>query len=319
MKPNTSPVSAFAMYSKLKNTSNNTNSVNLTKKGKNDKRNKGREKPEKTNNTNGNLKVNMKAKTKKKVIKNTSKQSIEMAVADNVKAAQKEQKIVPVVKGNITKVEKLKKQKNIKINNKSVKNKKTTSSVPVPDKIKLNESDDQETPNIIENSVTFGAEIFTWLIQPYGLKDFFKQKWEKLPLIIKRNKPDYYSWLISCEEINKALRKDTFFFTKNIDITSYSPDTGVRETHNPPGRANAPLVWDYYANGCSVRLLNPQTYFKKIHQLTTTLQEYFECFVGANLYLTPPGTQGFAPHYDDIEAFVIQIDGEKLWKVYAPR
>lgn len=324
MKPNTSPVSAFAMYSKLKDTSNNTSlvskhKVNLTKKGKNNKRNKGRDKVEKTNNnTNGDLKVNMKAKNKKNVIKNASKKSIEMALADNLKAAQKEKKIVPVVT-DITKVENLKKAMNIKINNKKVKNKKTTSSVPVPDKIKLNESDDQKTPNIIENSVTFGEEIFTWLIQPYDLKDFFEQKWEKLPLIIKRNKPDYYSWLISCEEINKALRKDTFFFTKNIDITSYSPETGVRETHNPPGRANAPLVWDYYANGCSVRLLNPQTYFKKIHQLTTTLQEFFECFVGANLYLTPPGTQGFAPHYDDIEAFVIQIEGEKLWKVYAPR
>lgn len=36
-------------------------------------------------------------------------------------------------------------------------------------------------------------------------------------------------------------------------------------------------------------------------------------------YLTPPGTQGFAPHYDDIEAFVIQLEGKKHWRVYNPR
>ncbi len=30
------------------------------------------------------------------------------------------------------------------------------------------------------------------------------------------------------------------------------------------------------------------------------------------------GSQGFAPHYDDIEAFVIQLEGKKLWKVYPP-
>ena len=35
-------------------------------------------------------------------------------------------------------------------------------------------------------------------------------------------------------------------------------------------------------------------------------------------YLTPPGTQGFAPHYDDIEAFVLQLEGKKHWKVYQP-
>jgi lysine-specific demethylase/histidyl-hydroxylase NO66 len=35
-------------------------------------------------------------------------------------------------------------------------------------------------------------------------------------------------------------------------------------------------------------------------------------------YLTPAGTQGFAPHYDDIEAFVLQLEGRKHWKVYKP-
>lgn len=41
--------------------------------------------------------------------------------------------------------------------------------------------------------------------------------------------------------------------------------------------------------------------------------------VGANIYLTPPNSQGFAPHYDDIEAFVLQIEGKKEWSLYAPR
>jgi lysine-specific demethylase/histidyl-hydroxylase NO66 len=35
--------------------------------------------------------------------------------------------------------------------------------------------------------------------------------------------------------------------------------------------------------------------------------------------LTPSGSQGFAPHYDDIEAFVLQLEGRKHWKLYKPR
>ena len=31
------------------------------------------------------------------------------------------------------------------------------------------------------------------------------------------------------------------------------------------------------------------------------LQDYFGCMMGANAYLTPADSQGFAPHYDDIE------------------
>lgn len=49
---------------------------------------------------------------------------------------------------------------------------------------------------------------------------------------------------------------------------------------------------------------------------TATLQEYFGCSVGANSYLTPPDSQGFAPHYDDIEAFILQIEGKKRWRLY---
>ncbi len=33
-------------------------------------------------------------------------------------------------------------------------------------------------------------------------------------------------------------------FTDNIDVTTY--ENGRRETHNPVGRAFAPVVWDYY-------------------------------------------------------------------------
>lgn len=56
-----------------------------------------------------------------------------------------------------------------------------------------------------------------------------------------------------------------------------------------------------------------------LHKFNASLQEYFHCLVGANLYLTPPNSQGFAPHYDDIEAFVLQIEGKKRWFLYPPR
>lgn len=41
--------------------------------------------------------------------------------------------------------------------------------------------------------------------------------------------------------------------------------------------------------------------------------------IGTNVYLTPPNSQGFAPHYDDIEAFVLQLEGAKHWRVYKPK
>ena len=78
------------------------------------------------------------------------------------------------------------------------------------------------------------------------------------------------------------------------------------------------MVWDFYNNGCSLRMLNPQTFHSPVWKLCATLQDFFGSMVGANVYLTPPGTQGFAPHYDDVEVFILQLEGKKRWRVYEP-
>jgi Uncharacterized conserved protein len=37
-----------------------------------------------------------------------------------------------------------------------------------------------------------------------------------------------------------------------------------------------------------------------------------------NAYLTPPGNQGFATHYDTHDVFVLQVDGHKHWRIHEP-
>jgi len=78
-------------------------------------------------------------------------------------------------------------------------------------------------------------------------------------------------------------------------------------------------AWENYQSGCSLRLLCPHKHNDVLHSLLSTLEWEWGSMVGANVYLTPPGaSQGFAPHYDDIEAFILQLEGYKHWKVYAP-
>ncbi|XP_034240960.1 ribosomal oxygenase 1-like isoform X2 [Thrips palmi] len=169
-----------------------------------------------------------------------------------------------------------------------------------------------------ESSVHIAENFFSWLMDPISKEDFFSLYWEKRPVhICREENRDYYGGLLSTTGIDDMLRKNNILYGKNIDITSYSNQK--RETLNSTGRAHAAVVWDYYRNGCSIRLLNPQTYHPQLRELNARLQEVFGSFVGSNAYLTPPNSQGFAPHYDDIEAFVLQIEGSKMWRVYAPR
>lgn len=39
----------------------------------------------------------------------------------------------------------------------------------------------------------------------------------------------------------------------------------------------------------------------ELWDIVSLLETYFNCLVGTNVYITPGGTQGLAPHYDDVE------------------
>lgn len=312
-----SPMSAFAIYS-------------ANRKPKKNKKNKKKAKNE-----------------KKKIPQSSAKpggnisEDVQIHVAKNIKKQQeksKETKTIgkkkPIEKSR-TKTHKSKKAERILFKNKKISKASESDEEPILKRVRNQpeveeiqeiELSSSECSSLSEGSIEFtpvqtdsaeeALKVFQWMIAPFDPQEFFQQVWEKKPLHISRKKPNYYKDLISTPTIDHMLRNENIQFTKNLDVTSYID--GKRETHNPEGRAHPHLVWDYYLNGCSVRLLNPQTYIPKLHILNATLQEHFNCFVGANSYLTPPDSQGFAPHYDDIEAFILQAEGKKLWRVYKP-
>eukprot|EP00040_Diaphanoeca_grandis_P041634 m.263210 g.263210 ORF g.263210 m.263210 type:complete len:588 (-) comp49318_c0_seq1:102-1865(-) len=160
------------------------------------------------------------------------------------------------------------------------------------------------------------SESFEWLIHPMTTAEFFKDYWEKKPLLIRRKNKKYYRDTFTVDILDNMLRSHNVKFGVNLDTTTYTD--GVRETpsESVPGRAHAGTVWSMYNDGCSVRTLNPYAFHPPLHHLVSSLQEYFSCMVGINTYLTPPGTQGFSPHYDDIEAFILQTEGAKRWRLY---
>lgn len=183
------------------------------------------------------------------------------------------------------------------------------------------QSDSESDELIAENTEVFDSRqeainLFKKVIYPMKVKEFFSAYWEKMPMLVRREDPDYNKSWFSCKEFDKILRNHKLEFTTNIDVVTYVDEQ--KQTHNKEGRAFAPLVWDFFHQGCSIRLLNPSTYSRNCWKHLSTLQELFGTCVGANIYLTPAGTQGFAPHYDDIEAFVLQLEGKKRWRVYKP-
>ncbi|PAA67633.1 hypothetical protein BOX15_Mlig023066g1, partial [Macrostomum lignano] len=180
----------------------------------------------------------------------------------------------------------------------------------------IGSNSDTEDDSVIDPIVE-ATEVFKEIIAPISTEQFFGTYWERKPLLVKRNSPSHYDDWFSTADFDSMLRNHRVMFGEHLDVTSYRD--GKRETHNPEGRALVSQTWQFYQSGCSLRLLCPQVFHDRVYQKLSILHELFGSFVGANVYLTPPGTQGFAPHWDDIEAFVMQLEGRKHWRVYAPR
>lgn len=171
--------------------------------------------------------------------------------------------------------------------------------------------------NGIPSSRRRAARLFEWLLAPLPPDHFYRRLWEREAVLVRRQDRSYYEGLFSTSDLDSMLRSEDVQFGQHLDAARYID--GRRETLNPPGRALPAAAWSLYGAGCSLRLLCPQAFSPTVWQFLAVLQEQFGSMAGSNVYLTPPNSQGFAPHYDDIEAFVLQLEGRKLWRVYRPR
>jgi bifunctional lysine-specific demethylase and histidyl-hydroxylase NO66 len=166
-------------------------------------------------------------------------------------------------------------------------------------------------------------KTFRWLLAPLSINCFFADHFEKTPVLLRAqaDHSDRFTSFLSEADVRRLVADSgSLSYGADVDVTRYARATG-RETLN--GAYGTPVrgqAWkEYTDSGCSIRLLRPQKHVDSIWALCATLETFFGTVVGANAYLTPPDSQGFAPHFDDIDAFVCQVSGKKRWRVYKPR
>jgi len=184
------------------------------------------------------------------------------------------------------------------------------------------------------------VDAMRWMIQPLDDAQFFDECFEVKPFFISRpNCRDMYRGLFGKEDIERLLYRDGgLLYSVDVDVTRFIDNRRKNYNYNgesaPKGEhvdgmqgqsserdyevADPKVVWQRYKNdGCSVRLLHPQRFVDSLWEVMFYLESYWNCCIGCNAYLTPAGTQGFAPHWDDIDAFVLQLEGQKRWKLYS--
>ena len=158
--------------------------------------------------------------------------------------------------------------------------------------------------------------MLDWMLRPCISQQFVRLYLDQRPLHVSRQKHQhYFDGLLTKADIQQLLKTEQLQYGTNVDVTSYV--NGERTNLNYNCNDNTDLVEiaaastvmrRFSSEGCSVRILHPQRWIEPVYKLLSFLEDELRSPVGCNAYLTPPGSQGFAPHWDDIDAFVLQVE-----------
>ncbi|MEU6023709.1 cupin domain-containing protein [Micromonospora sp. NPDC047134] len=77
-------------------------------------------------------------------------------------------------------------------------------------------------------------------------------------------------------------------------------------------------ILELYAGGATLVLQGLHRNWPPLIDFTRDLSLAVGQPLQVNAYLTPPGSQGFATHYDTHDVFVLQVDGRKHWRIHPP-
>lgn len=171
-----------------------------------------------------------------------------------------------------------------------------------------------------------GPDFFQWLL---GVSEetFFNEFFEKDYLHCSHHSPDYFTegvdgaippvrW--STEMMKEATRKHAIHYGSDVSVVRFDKQLNKRVSFKTEGILSVEELTKCMANDWSVRFLRPHEHFDGNAAFIGMMEKYFRCYCGLNSYWTPADSQGFAPHYDDVDVFLLQMEGEKEWRLYEP-
>ena len=156
---------------------------------------------------------------------------------------------------------------------------------------------------------------YAWLIDPLPTVEFENDYYEQRLVHIRRKASAYYADLLSVSDLDIVLGTHSAGH-RDIKLVRADGDVASREYTNDAGRVQPLEVAKHFDDGATVIFNQIHTRVPSLARLCVALGRRFSSRVQTNVYLTPPDAQGFAPHWDTHDVFVLQLSGTKRWSIY---
>lgn len=157
---------------------------------------------------------------------------------------------------------------------------------------------------------------FDDLLSPYTAEEFFQCYYEKQYLYIPRNHQAYYEAILNADDI------DLFFQNKNIPyshlrvVKKGDELEAGRWCNRNSNIVNNDQLLNLFGQGNTLIINGADRSIIKLINYCRDLESELQIRLQFNIYITSFNSQGFAPHYDDHDVFILQTTGTKVWRLY---
>ena len=155
----------------------------------------------------------------------------------------------------------------------------------------------------------------SWLIDPVSEREFIESHYEQRALHCGRAAPARFAELLGLDRID-AIIAGSQLPSAALSMARGKPPIKRSDYTFKSGNIDRGAVIRHFQRGATIILNQLQRADETMAGFCRSLEEVFSCRVQSNVYLTPPGNQGFNTHYDDHDVFIVQVRGEKLWRLY---
>ncbi|MBB5082285.1 cupin domain-containing protein [Nonomuraea endophytica] len=153
------------------------------------------------------------------------------------------------------------------------------------------------------------------LLQPLTVETFLQKVWGVTHYHVERGREDYFDSLFgpaAVEDVLEIVRPEPSAVVVVREDDHRSPDS----YRFADGTVDLVRIRNAFADGDTIVLNGVERYVPAIATLAHGLEVELNFETQVNAYITPPGSRGFLPHYDDHDVLVLQVRGSKTWHVH---
>ncbi len=159
------------------------------------------------------------------------------------------------------------------------------------------------------------TDYYRHLLSPVADEEFLASYREQAPLHIERSDSEHFQRLLSSDDIEMLLSAGSQFYP-DVQLVNAAADIPMGEYTDSDRRIVTPGLWAHYRRGATVVISGAERQFYQLSDLCRSVSTELCMRSQANLYLSPGSHQGFGPHYDTHDVFVLQVSGSKEFRFY---